>query len=444
MEKFKKNKKIVLIGGILLILISGITFCIKSKLENKPQENSRELIAMFIQYENGEYSSSTSKEFPKEGYVLNLKKSTCKNGSILSQDSTTKKISIRTSHIDQCTLYFDKDVPKIELGDVTINIQEGEPNFARSAIADETAEGLFSMQDDYGTSYYYRGRVQNNYIKFGKNADGKDMWWRIIRFNGDGTIRMQYDGAGPTGTNTYTRGFALTREVWNGTSNDAKYVGWMFGGANESASTSREEAQRNETNSEIKTKVDEWYKKNIVDTGYGDYIADRIFCNDRSIPGKSETGWINDSGLGYGKNQTAYGATARTNVWNTDKNKVQPRFTCSQENDKFTVEVENGGNGALTYPVGLITADEIVAAGSGQYKTTNQNYYLYKGDWYLSFSPYFFHGRYAGVFYETGGGLGHDSVDGSGSAIAPVINLKAEYLDKLRGEGTIDNPYFLS
>lgn len=217
---------------------------------------------------------------------------------------------------------------------------------------------------------------------------------RIIRFNGDGSVRVQYDGAGTAGTNTYTRGFALTNQIWNSYYNDAKYVGWMFGGTNGSSSTSKEEVQRNETDSEIKKKVDEWYKKNVEDTGYGNYVADAIFCNDRSTPGQSATGWISDTGLGYGKNVTAYGATERFLIGNNGTNlsantKPQPQFTCPQENDKFTVKETSGGNGALTYPVGLITADEIVAAGSGQYGTTNENYYLNKRSWYRSFSPYY-------------------------------------------------------
>ncbi len=139
-----------------------------------------------------------------------------------------------------------------------------------------------------------------------------------------------------------------------------------------------EQAQRNETDSEIKTKVEEWYKKNIVDTGYGDFVADVIFCNDRSTPDKSVTGYSSDTGLGYGKKATAFGASARIKAWKNDLENVLPQFTCPLENDKFTVEEMSGGNGALTYPVGLITADEILAAGSGTYDSSNNSYYLAK------------------------------------------------------------------
>ncbi len=53
-------------------------------------------------------------------------------------------------------------------------------------IAKET--GVFAMKDDYGMSYYYRGAVTNNYVKFA------NFYWRIIRINGDGSVRIRYDG----------------------------------------------------------------------------------------------------------------------------------------------------------------------------------------------------------------------------------------------------------
>ena len=120
---------------------------------------------------------------------------------------------------------------------------------------------------------------------------------------------------------------------------------------------------------------------------------------------------------------------------------MQPRFTCPQKNDAFTVSDEVKGNGNLTYPVGLITADEIVAAGSGKYATSNSSYYLYKGSWYWSLSPYYFNSNaYMFVVYSSGY-LNYYYVSNTGGAVAPVINLKAEYVNTLRGTGTISDPY---
>jgi len=444
MQKFKK--KLTVLGSIGIVIVGGLSYNLLNKPDDlEVDQNKKEMIAMYIQDEEGNYQMSTSKEFPKEGYVLNLEKSTCKNGGILSQDPKTKVISLRVSHADACNLYFDKDLPKIEIGDKTIPIQDSNPNFANPATTDETADGLFSMEDDYGTSYYYRGTAPNNYVKFGKDASGQDMWWRIIRFNGDGSIRMQYDGVGTSGTNTYTRGFALSnQQQWDTYSSDAKYVGWMYGGTKGTASSSKEEAQRNETNSDIKTAVDNWYKTNIVDTGYGNYVHDAIFCNDRSTLGNNAS----DVDLGYGKKLTEYGAFTRL-VKNRDN--PQPQFTCPQDNDKFTVNVENEGNGNSTYPVGLITADEIVAAGSGKEGVENQSYYLYKNSWYWTFSPCFMNQANSETFLASAdmflvsytGSLNHTSYVLLNILVAPVINLKPEYLNQIEGTGTASDPYYL-
>ncbi|MCI8498369.1 MAG: hypothetical protein HFG33_03115 [Bacilli bacterium] len=308
------------------------------------------------------------------------------------------------------------------------------PNFAEPATTDE---GVFAMVDDYGTSYYYRGAVTNNYVKFG------DFYWRIIRINGDGSLRIIYDGVQgyENGVSNENR-VAYTEKAFNLQYNDAKYVGWMFGGSQGETSTSKVQAQTNTTNSDIKILVDSWYKENIVDKDLGEKIADVVFCNDRTTPGKTETGYASDTGLGYGSSYTGYGATARTNVWNTDPDKVQPKFTCLEKNDAFTVSDENKGNGDLTYPVGLITVDEAVVAGSGKYGTSNSSYYLFKGFWYWTISPCDFNEMHSYVFDVNGiGQLDNDNVSSARGSVAPVINLRPEYVQTMIGDGTINNPY---
>ena len=296
-----------------------------------------------------------------------------------------------------------------------------------------TDEGIFEMEDDYGKSYYYRGAVENNYVKFA------GFYWRIIRINGDGSVRIIYDGtqAHANGANSSNR-FIKTGQTYNSSYNDNKYVGWMYGPSGTTASTSKAQAQTNTADSTIKGVVDAWYKTNIVDKGYGNAVSDILFCNDRSTPGKESTEWSDDTGLGYGTQATAYGATARTKVWNSVAS--APTFKCPQKNDAFTVNDTSKGNGALTYPVGLITADEIVAAGSGKFDIANTSYYLFNpNSWYWSLSPYNY--SYAGVFVvSNNGSLNYGIVD-PGGASAPVINLSAGYVKTLSGTGTMDDPY---
>ncbi len=299
-----------------------------------------------------------------------------------------------------------------------------------------TDEGVFEMEDDYGKSYYYRGAVTNNYVKFA------GFYWRIIRVNGDGSLRIIYDGtqAHANETNNADR-FIKTGQAYNTNYNDNKYVGWMYGPAGTTASTSKEQAQTNTADSDIKGVVDAWYKTNIEDAGYGNAVSDTLFCNDRSTPGKEATDWSHDTGLGYGTQYTAYGAFARTSVYN--KLASAPTFKCIQKNDAFTVNDTSKGNGALTYPVGLITADEVLSAGSGKYGLTyNTTYYLNRGPnyWYWSLSPLELASAGSYTFVVSNGRLTYARVYDEGR-IAPVINLSAEFASYLIGDGTMENPY---
>ena len=148
-----------------------------------------------------------------------------------------------------------------------------------------------------------------------------------------------------------------------------------------------------------------------------------------------------DTGKGFGSNLTAYGAYARMKVGFSGYTGAEPTFKCPQKNDAFTVDDTEKGNGALDYPVGLITADEIVAAG-GKYATTNQKYYLYKGGYYQwSLSPCYW-SSYAYMFIvNTSGSINYAYTNNPSGAVAPVINLSTEYAVTLKGTGTIADPY---
>ncbi len=427
----KKMSRILLMMSIMInvTLVIGINLSKSPKDDEKPITS--EAIAMYVEGENGEYSQSNEKTFPKEGYILNVEKSTCRNGGSLTQDASTKAISLSVGNAESCTLYFDKEV----LGGIDSIIASSKgtrTNFDDPATTDE---GVFEMEDDYGTSYYYRGAVTNNYVKFA------GYYWRIIRVNGDGSLRIIYDGTQAYANGTSSTGrFIKTGQAYNSSYNDTKYVGWMYGPVGTTASTSKTQAQTNTVDSEIKEVVDAWYKTNIEDAGYGNAVSDTLFCNDRSTPGKEATGWNDDTGLGYGTQKTAYGAYARMKGAISDYTGATPTFKCPERNDAFTVKDTRKGNGALTYPIGLITADEIVAAGSGKMYTLNENYYLDRGLYYWTLSPFTFQ-SVATIFNVDTNGRLLDNYMAYGGAVAPVINLSANYVKTLRGTGTMTNPY---
>ena len=184
-------------------------------------------------------------------------------------------------------------------------------------------------------------------------------------------------------------------------------------------------AQTNQTDSPIKTKLDNWYQSNL--TNYSSYIADETFCNDRSV--KSGDGYKLDS-------YTQYGAYDRLN------NKKTPSLKCSGDNDKFKV---SNANAKLDYQISLITADEVALAG-GVSGVTNMNYYLYNGKYYWTLSPSYFGYNSSDAYVWIVmllGGLGPWYNVANSAWVRPVINLKAN-VTIIKGDGTSLNPFILS
>lgn len=299
--------------------------------------------------------------------------------------------------------------------DSAINYIKGKsiPTFSTVAT---TNEGMYATNDNQGTSYYFRGAVNNNWIKYGKDSSNKDIYWRIIRINGDNSIRMIYSGTtAPTSSTSVVMtgaSSAIDRSVYNSGTNYAEYVGYMY----------QRGYQRNNTNnSTIKTKIDNWFAGTSLKNDSN--VVDNIFCNDRS----TSSSWSSrpSSNLLYNGHirNLSY---SNASLW------------CENKLDKFTTS-STLGNGSLTYPVGLITIDEVAMAG-GYFATDNKNYYLYTGTFYYTMTPNFFRSTgTAFVFIVNNTGKFPNSSIGSTAYIRPVINLNGNV--KLSGTGTYDNVY---
>ena len=402
--------------------------------------------------------------------------------------------------LSDCMLVINNHEKTADIAKTNIKAK-GTPDFSKTATTDE---GLFMAEDDEGESYYYRGAVKNNYVSFA------GFIWRIIRRNGDGSIRMIYSGKstsdtgaavtignsqfnskfwdptyvgykynedfslhennGTTGydwfTNTTkynfgtgytfdtsTKKFTLTGDIkqltWNDNHEEIvnnqlysclntscnvvyKIVGYinttqMIVQPISYSSNSLLTAQTNKTDSPIKTKLDNWYKTNMM--SYTSKLADETFCSDRSIT----------SGSGYLTTPTTtYGAYGRL------QDGKKPSLKCSQDNDKFKVSNESA---KLDYPVGLILADEVaLAGGRGYYNeaySPNSNYYLYNGKYFWTLSPSHFSSNYsyARVWYVMPSGcLLHWEGVTSSFGVRPVINLRADTLIT-KGDGSALSPF---
>ena len=279
--------------------------------------------------------------------------------------------------------------------------------------SDKSDKGLYMMEDQDGKSYYYRGSVSNNYVQFA------GYYWRIIRQNGDGSVRLLYAG---TSANATGSGLQIRTNAFNSTRTNPGYVGYMYGNT---FNSSYAETHANVNDSSIKTQLDSWYKTNIVDKGYSDYIADSGFCNDRSL----------DSGNGVNTTaDTFFGGFERYVNHN-------PTLVCPQQNDLFTVENKDG-NQALDYPIGLITVDELMLGGLAD-GYLNRLSYTYSSAHYWTMSPSYF-GASAVMAHEfnansTGYAYQYGYVTYV-SGVRPVINLASD-TQITGGIGTANDPF---
>ncbi|MDY5873218.1 MAG: hypothetical protein SPK36_00255 [Bacilli bacterium] len=283
---------------------------------------------------------------------------------------------------------------------------------------DKSDKGLYQGTDDYGTTYYYRGNIKNNIVQFA------GFYWQIVRINGDGSIRLIYDG---TEKNASGVKQSINNKTYqfNSKYNDPAYVGYMYGNPD---GTTFDEVHTNTTSSTIKTNIENWYKTNIVDKGYSGYVSNAVgFCGDRTLA----------SGDGVSTTQYSYfGAYKRFENNN-------PQFTCPEPTrDLYTTTDSSIGNKALTYPVGLITYDELVFAGMDN-RHINKLSWAYSTQHYWTMSPSHFYATngYAleWVLLSAGYVDGWWGVDTSFGA-RPVINLKSDTLIT-GGIGTSSDPF---
>ena len=305
---------------------------------------------------------------------------------------------------------------------------------AAISTADEAL--LASAEDDYGTSYYFRGAVKNNYVEFANKC------WRIVRVGGDGSVKLILHNDNPTGAanpcdaanNSASAAFArysgeTYKSAFNEKTDDNAYLGFMYGaaGATDYAST-----HANTNKSTILINLETWYNNNISD--YADKIADTVWCNDKTIVkdttyNPSSYGG-NATGLGFGINKTWYGAAQRLLSTSGSAGGTGPSLKC------------NGDLSKINSKVGLITADELAFAGYA-YGLENSTTYLQENatdTYWCSLSPGLFNGSYALVWYIIGssGDFAHVYVFYT-SGVRPSISLKST--TNVTGNGTSEDPY---
>ena len=356
---------------------------------------------------------------PNSGYILELESHTC--GGTLS--GSTYTISNITSN-KTCSITFKEDNP-FTSGTLTYQLYKDKTTRLTSArgtgfdkvYTDNNTKTLYTSTENGTTVYYFAGNATDNWVKFGKNASNQDLYWRIIRTNSDGSVRLLYHGTSTTATDAY-----IGTSEFNRSYNDIVYVSYMFG-----STGSISNARENTNNSTIKTTIDNWYTSNLEAKGYTKYLSTTaVYCNDRST-----------------SDNIYFEAATRL-----DTNKT-PTYDCATAEDKFTAD-SSTGNGKLKYPIALMTADEVSFAG-GLMLTSTPTWYYYNSasgsstgsTWWWLLSPNYWIGGGATEFYVRGssdpGFLSFYPVRSSGG-VRPAISLKSCTLYST-GNGSASDPY---
>jgi len=320
--------------------------------------------------------------------------------------------------------------------------------------------------------YYFAGDAKNNWVKFGKYQNdliryrgyysttsiafeeystmdectsassyntncteykyantGDDIYWRIIRTNYDGSIRLLYSGTSPDITSGY-----IGTSAFNTKDNDPMYVGYMYG-----TSGLLDSNRDNTNNSTIKTYIDNWYNNNL--SSYSKFIStEAVYCNDRELA----------PGLTYNTGNTTFYYAPRERL-STNKT---PTYNCTNNKDAFS---GSNSEAKLDYPIGLMTADELVYAG-GKFGTTLPSpyawYYLNSAGgsitgstWWWSLSPYGWYMSFSHVWNVRGsndsGFLDYYGVRVAYFGARPAISLKSCTL-WTSGNGAPETPYEIS
>ena len=351
---------------------------------------------------------------PNDGYKLELESSTC-DGTLSGNKYTISNITSNKT----CTITFKPNIPTLYdklLADKTT--RPGARTDFSKVLTDNNTNTLYTSTEDSKTVYYFAGNALDNWVKFGKNASNQDLYWRIIRTNSDGGVRLLYHGTSTTATDAY-----IGTSAFNSSYNNIAYVSYMYGNLGSVAN-----ARENTTDSTIKTIIDNWYKDNL-NTNYGKYLSTTaVYCNDRST-----------------SNNENFGASTRIFT-----NKA-PSYDCATTEDKFTVD-SSTGNGKLTYPIALMTADEVRFAGGVHGRNAPTWYYYNSANgsstgstlwWLLSPGAWNGNGIYASVFLMVGsdypGYLNYNAVYIAGG-VRPAISLKS-CIKYSTGNGSANNPY---
>ena len=289
---------------------------------------------------------------PNDGYTLEDASISCSNGTLTNNLLTISNVQSDVT----CTITLNSALPTLAQAMLRDNPTISErTSFSSTNVANTTGTIYKTNKTEDGSEvYYYSGNTTNNWVYFG------GFYWRIIRTNEDGSVRILYSGT----SHNSSLGYINSGLLFNDNYTDAKYVGYMYGTSGKLANN-----RTNTNSSTIKKTIDTWYQNNLL-TNYDKYISKTaIYCNDRA--------GIPDINTNDRFPTVAYSRLNVNPSYKCGANTSDGLFENTQAiEDKFSASTSGGGNGKLKYPIALMTADEINFAGSG-YRIKSNSYAWY-------------------------------------------------------------------
>jgi len=460
----------------------NVTFTYKG--DQVPDDNVLQSYINFIfkKKYNIAYTNIKNNNFPSTSYDNDSLNINLESSNLIAVElySNGERLGNDTFSFDNNILEIHSVEDDIEIFGVTYinqaimnvnNVTENCPDILRNfatVITPEDGKEFCSLNDNYGSSYYYRGNVTNNYAEYA------GFYWRIVRINGDNSTRLIYAGKVSDLSNPLPNGYddSVTKYTSAGQSQFSSYdtdnsdIGYMNGTYGLSLSGGNDAyslyylAHSNSSDSVLKGNIDSWYESNILNKYdensklYSNYLTDTAFCNDRRLWNDEGHGELlgltrrsDDTAYGFGSNYTYYSPYyrfVRTVQMYPDDLSLQEQYATllCDKNDMFTVSESDIGNGKLTYPIGTISMDEAVLAG-GTYNTYNQNYYLSTGYTYWTMSASTTIDYTAAFSVQSNGWLGGGAHVTDNMDFRPVINVGSNVV-AIKGNGTMNSPYYLS
>ena len=403
--------------------------------KNSNETNYSEVVFIFSVEEAGDYILNYNLELPeslwgevafyKDGVEL-ARISGARESKLYFNDlEPSNVIKISYWNYSNVTISMDKGV-----GDSVVGCTNtiGEATQLTKSKFNENDNSIAYAGYMYGTVY----EVKN------KSTTSSDLYGNSFTYsNGTYTLSNTQSGADSTHHYTCFNSTGICEQiayVHYLSYSTACYIPLTEGKSIEDVLEEMLSESSNTNNSTIKTTIDNWFGDTFTTyftnkgKNYNDYLEDTIWCNDRTVYNYNG---LNPNGENFNTN-LSHGGDGR-------EENGTPTLICPNKNDAFTVSDTTNGNGKLTYPVGLLTSDEIMLAG-GQ-NIDNSSYYLYTNQYWWSMTP-----KHLGVstpynflVYERGE-LNGTNVNGA-TGVRPSISLKSSVKVREGGNGTAVTPY---